>query len=104
MDRRKAVTDRIRVEVVFATPRRQELVAVDLPGGATVEEAIRESAIQARFDYRIDRCPAGIWGRVVDRSCRLEDGDRVEIYRPLERDPREARRELAKIQRFGSSS
>jgi hypothetical protein len=40
-------------------------------------------------------CQAGIWGKPVGRDHRLKDGDRLELYRPLLMDPREARRKLA---------
>ena len=95
----------IQVEVVFATPERQVLRALQLPQGATVAEAIDRSGLQAVFDQvDFDRLEAGIWGRITERSCALQAGDRVELYRPLARDPRDARRELARAQRFGSSS
>ena len=98
------MADSIRVEVVYATPDRQVLVTVELAAATTVGDAIRLSGIQGRFDDTLDNCKTGVWGRVVDRDHVLADGDRVEIYRPLSRDPKDARRELAKAQRFGSSS
>lgn len=95
----------IRVEVVFATPERQELTALELREGATVAEAIDRSGLRALFDQDdFDQLEVGIWGRITERSCALREGDRVELYRPLARDPRDARRELARAQRFGSSS
>ena len=100
-----ATSEVLHVEVAFATPGRQELVALELEQGATVADAIHESGLQALFDrVDFDALRAGIWGRVVGRDTTLTDGDRVELYRPLERDPREARRELARVQRLGSSS
>ena len=99
------MAEAIRVEVVFATPERQELVTVELETGATVADAIRESGLQAIFrQLDFDEMQSGIWGRVVERSTVLSEGDRVELYRPLEKDPMEARRELARVQRLGSSS
>ena len=95
----------VHVEVAFAMPERQELVALELEQGTTVADAIRESGLQAKFgEVDFDELQAGIWGRVVERSTSVREGDRVELYRPLERDPREARRELARVQRLGSSS
>jgi putative ubiquitin-RnfH superfamily antitoxin RatB of RatAB toxin-antitoxin module len=86
----------IRVEVVFALPELQVLVALELNDGATVAEAIERSGLGQQFpDEAIDALPVGIWGRVTARDQVLADGDRVEIYRPLEMDPREARRQLA---------
>lgn len=97
--------DQIRVEVVFADSDRQELVVVMLDSGATVADAISASSLEQKFsNYDLATLQVGIWGRLVAHSAQVEDGDRVEIYRPLTRDPREARRELARVQRLGSSS
>lgn len=91
-----AAEDQITVEVVFALAERQELVGVNIPAGSTVGDAIEASAIQKFFpDNDLSSHPVGIWGRLVERDQRLLHGDRVEIYRPLEIDPREARRKLA---------
>ena len=86
----------IRVEVVFAMPERQELVEVDVPEGANVAAAIEASAIADRFPREsLDELPVGIWGREASREAGIRDGDRIEIYRPLAMDPKEARRQLA---------
>ncbi len=83
----------MRIEVVFALPDRQVLETLDVEDGATVAEAIARSGIERRFPgVDLSALQAGIWGRPVERSRSLRDGDRVEIYRPLEMDPREARR------------
>jgi putative ubiquitin-RnfH superfamily antitoxin RatB of RatAB toxin-antitoxin module len=87
---------RILVEVVFARPGRQSLVEVYVGDGATVGEAIAASGIDAAFpDVVLDELPVGIWGRLAERSTTVRFGDRIEIYRPLELDPKAARRELA---------
>ena len=86
----------MQVEVVFALPQRQELVTVTLDEGATVAEAIERSALAASFPgWNLDECATGIWGRPAERDQRLADGDRVELYRPLQMGPREARRSQA---------
>lgn len=91
-----AETDTIEVEVVYALTERQALVAIKLPQGATVGDAIDQSGIARKFpEHDLSACRVGIWGRLVDHGQLLQDGDRVEIYRPLEIDPREARRKLA---------
>jgi putative ubiquitin-RnfH superfamily antitoxin RatB of RatAB toxin-antitoxin module len=88
--------DKLTVEVVFALPDRQALVSVTLASGATVGDAIRQSGLPERFpDEQLDSLPTGVWGRPAERSQIVSDGDRVEIYRPLEMDPREARRQRA---------
>ena len=99
------MADEIRVEVVFATATRQELIELTIDEPATVADAIEKSGIQGRFpDTPLQSLETGIWGKPADRGQRLQEGDRVEIYRPLERDPRDARRELARDQSRGSSS
>lgn len=86
----------IDVEVVFALPERQALIEVPVPAGATVADAIVASGIRTRFPgVALDELDVGIWGRVVDRDKILEAGDRIELYRALEIDPKEARRQLA---------
>src|SRR5690606_35394109 len=86
----------LSVEVIFALPDRQELVAVTVEEGATVEDAIARSGLDRTFpEWNLDECTVGIWGRPVARDRVLRRGDRVELYRPLELDPREARRALA---------
>jgi putative ubiquitin-RnfH superfamily antitoxin RatB of RatAB toxin-antitoxin module len=90
----------ISVEVVFALPEIQVLESVELHDGASVQDAIDASGLPERFpEERLDALPTGIWGHLAEREQRLNNGDRVEIYRPLVMDPREARR-----QRFGASS
>jgi putative ubiquitin-RnfH superfamily antitoxin RatB of RatAB toxin-antitoxin module len=88
----------MQVEIVFALPERQVLEALDLEDGATVAEAIARSGIERSFPgVVLSELQVGIWGRAVDRGRVLRDGDRVEIYRPLEIDPREARRLKARL-------
>lgn len=90
----------LSVEIVFALPQRQELIEVTLKEGATLADAIEASGLSARFpEEQIDKLPAGVWGRPVGGDHILRDGDRVEIYRPLEIEPREARRRLAEAGR-----
>lgn len=85
----------IRVEVVYVDPRRQILRALDIAADATVANAIAASGILAQLP---GFAPAGIgiFGRSVDQDTRLRDGDRVELYRPLKVDPKQARRNRVK--------
>lgn len=90
------ISDKMTVEVVFATRDRQELVPLRIPAGSTVEDAIGLSGLDKIFpDFDLERMQAGIWGRPVELRQKLREGDRVEIYRPLLFDPRIARRDLA---------
>lgn len=87
---------RLRVEVAYALPDEQALVSLEVEPGTTVQEAIERSRIADRFpgEDLADRA-VGIWGHRVGRQKQVGDGDRVEIYRELAIDPREARRRLA---------
>ncbi len=85
----------IRVSVAYS-PRAGEVdeVLVDLPAGATLIEAVRASGMAQRHPT-LDLAGArlGVWGRVETASHPLRERDRVEIYRPLLVDPKEARRQ-----------
>jgi putative ubiquitin-RnfH superfamily antitoxin RatB of RatAB toxin-antitoxin module len=85
----------IAVEVAYAEPQRQFLRRVELQDGATVADAILASGIQREFAVDVSALAVGIWSRPVDRERRLRDGDRVELYRPLQVDPKESRRRRA---------
>lgn len=88
----------ISAEVVFAAAGKQQLVTVSLPSGATVADAIEISGMQKQFaEHDLAAMSVGIWGRLVSLNQVIADGDRVEIYRPLEIDPREARRQRAAL-------
>ena len=88
--------DPIRIEVVFALPERQVLVEVSLPSTASVADAIETAGLVRAFpDEDLQALPVGIWGKPVSRAAALQEGDRVEIYRPLVIDPKEARRRRA---------
>ncbi|WP_413721194.1 RnfH family protein [Sodalis sp. RH23] len=86
----------IRVEVVYALPERQYLRQLVLAAGSTLEQAIQASGLLAiRHDIDLDKNKVGIFSRPAKLSDRLNDGDRVEIYRPLLIDPKELRRQRA---------
>jgi putative ubiquitin-RnfH superfamily antitoxin RatB of RatAB toxin-antitoxin module len=86
----------IAVELVYALPDTQEVVALTVAAGTSVAEAIRLSGIAARYrEIDIGDTPVGIHGCIVARDAKLEDGDRVEIYRPIKADPKQARRRRA---------
>ncbi len=90
------MAERIRIEVAFALPEKQVLVEVELPENSRLADAITAAGLTTAFpDIRFDELQAGIWGRIADRDTTLADGDRVELYRPLEIDPRDARRKRA---------
>lgn len=86
----------IRVEVVYALPERQYLRSISLVAGSTVEDAINASGLlELRSDIDLTKNKVGVYSRPVKLSDKLNDGDRVEIYRPLIADPKELRRQRA---------
>lgn len=86
----------IDVEVVLAMPSRQELLSLQLTSGSSVADAIEQSGVLELFDgFELDPTSVGIFGRKASMNDILRDGDRVEIYRPLIADPKEARRQRA---------
>jgi putative ubiquitin-RnfH superfamily antitoxin RatB of RatAB toxin-antitoxin module len=86
----------INVDVVFALPTTATCLSIEVAQGTTVEQAVIQSGI-------IDKCPEidvtaltlGVWNRTVKPTQVLKDGDRIEIYRPLIADPKDARRKRA---------
>jgi putative ubiquitin-RnfH superfamily antitoxin RatB of RatAB toxin-antitoxin module len=84
----------MRVEVAYARPDRQEIVEVEVPDGATAMEAVLESGIEKIFP-EVDPASTdmGIFGKVIKKpeAHSLREGDRVELYRPLKIDPKQAR-------------
>jgi uncharacterized protein len=112
-----------RCVVAYATRDQQWLWTVDLPLAATVEDAINAARLLAAgevdheaartqnphgasvhaagsaFDVPWATAPVGIFGQPCQRSDTPLDGDRIELYRPLESDPRERRRARVQSQR-----
>jgi putative ubiquitin-RnfH superfamily antitoxin RatB of RatAB toxin-antitoxin module len=88
----------IAVEVVYALPEKQKLLKLSLPAGTSVREAAIRSAMDSHFPgLDLATCPLGIFGKALARPEErvLEDGERVEIYRPLIADPKEVRKQRA---------
>lgn len=91
------VDDDISVEVVYALPERQMRVALQVPRSTTAGEAVKMAELPVTFpEIDVARCKLGIFGKLVAADTVLNSGDRVEIYRPLTADPKEARRLRAK--------
>ncbi len=88
---------KISVEVVFALPKKQYREVVMLEAHSTVEQAIQASNILDLCRYINLNCnKVGIFSQLVRLDHKLQEGDRVEIYRPLTADPNELRRQRAK--------
>jgi uncharacterized protein len=86
----------IRVEIVYAQPQRSNRKSLLLSPGATIADALAEAALDQNFlGVDLGNSPVGIFGKVARRDVKLNDGDRIEIYRPLQEEPKLARRKRA---------
>ena len=84
---------KLRVEVCYARPDTVFLKELQVAPGATLEQAIRASGVLAHApEIDLAGCKTGIYGKLKPLDTVLRDRDRVEIYRPLQADPKEARR------------
>lgn len=91
--------DIISVEVAYATPAKQVIRRLMLPAGSTVRQAAEAAHLNAEFpELDLDSAKLGIFSKAVPKPDQevLRDGDRVEIYRPLLIDPKQARLNRAK--------
>jgi len=85
----------MNVGVCYAEADRQVWLRLETPEGSTVEQAIRHSGILSRFpeiDLQVQK--VGIFGKLVKLDSTVEEGDRIEIYRPIIADPKTVRRRI----------
>lgn len=91
-----AIHKKIKITVAYATPEKQVELPLLIEAHANVSIAIKKSGILEQFpEITFPDIPVGIYGKRVLIDTGLSDGDRVEIYRPLCLDPKEARRQRA---------
>ena len=85
------------VAVCYALPDVSFLVQLEVAAGTTIAEAIAASGVLARFpEIDLARTKLGLFGKLKPADTVLRDGDRIEIYRPLQADPMESRRRRAR--------
>lgn len=85
-------TSTIAIELVYACPKRQTLLKLDVASGTTVGEALVASGILALHpEIDLVNQRVGIFGQFVENDLALASGDRIEIYRPLIADPKASR-------------
>ncbi|NQD36841.1 RnfH family protein [Permianibacter sp. IMCC34836] len=90
----------LAVEVAYALPEQQTLLALTVPAGSTVEQVIQRSGILRRYpEIDLAATAVGIWSRPVALSLPVQAGDRIEIYRPLIIDPQTTLRQREKAKR-----
>ncbi len=82
----------MNIEICYADAKGATRVAIEVDEGATLGEALDASRVIERLSLNREDLSFGIFGKRADADARLHDGDRVEIYRPLTVDPKEARR------------
>lgn len=92
----------VNVEVAYATPEKQVVIPVNIQDDAQLIEAILVSGVLEMFpklqkihDENVFDLKVGIFSKPCDLGQQVSDGDRIEIYRPLENDPKEMRRSRA---------
>ena len=96
---------RKRCVVAYATPDEQFLWDVELSASATVADALAAARAQAmREDVPWTSADVGIFGQSCAVTDVPRDGDRIEIYRPLQSDPRERRRQRVQMERRSARS
>jgi putative ubiquitin-RnfH superfamily antitoxin RatB of RatAB toxin-antitoxin module len=87
----------LRIEIVYAEPQRLIAKTLHLPRGSCVADALRSVAPDPDFHgVDLENSALGIFGKVTGKDQVLQEGDRLEIYRPLAADPKIARRARAK--------
>ncbi len=90
---KKFMSDLIQVEICYANPQEQFLISVAAPKNSTVLYVIQNSNILERFsELKLDQLVVGIFGKKCTLDTVINEGDRIEIYRPLTIDPKVARR------------
>ena len=88
-----APAEQLAVLVVYAAgPGQVDQVQLQLPSGSTLTQALQASGLLVRHRLQLQQVQAGIWGRMQGLDTLLRERDRVELYRPLQVDPKEARR------------
>lgn len=87
------------IEVVYGLPDKQVLKKMNVQNGCTAREAVCQSGLDEIFsELDLQTAPLGIFGKSVKDETLLRDKDRIEIYRPLLIDPKEARRKRVQNQ------
>lgn len=87
----------IQIEVACALPGKQLVKALTVEAGCTAQQAVALSGLADAFpEVVLAECRLGVFSKAVDSEYVLVEGDRVEIYRPLLLDPKEARRQRAR--------
>lgn len=88
--------EKITVEVVYALPDEQTLLAFEIDQGATAKDVITQSGVLRQYpDIDLATQKIGLFGKVVKLDHQVREKDRIEIYRPLIADPKDVRKKKA---------
>ena len=95
------MVDTLRVQVCHALPDEAYLETLVVSSGSTIAQALAASGLGARFPalspaIEAGEAKVGIFGKLKTPDTVLRDGDRIEVYRPLQADPKESRRRRAR--------
>lgn len=83
----------MKVGVAYATPAKQLWLSLDVPEGATVKDVIEKSGIMKQFpEINLETQKVGVFGKITALDAVVEEGARVEIYRPMTADPKTVKR------------
>ena len=87
----------MKIQITYINSQSEYLLDMQVSEKTSVREAIAQSGVLSRFpEISIEHNRVGVYGEIVELDHVLDEGDRVEIYRPLLMDPMEARRLRAK--------
>lgn len=93
-------TNKITVEVAYATPQQQRILSVEVDANSTIQEIIEASGLLTLFPHiDLAKQKIGVFGKQRELTDMVAEGDRIEVYRSLIIDPKEARRAKAKKSR-----
>lgn len=95
-----APTSTIRVHIIAAWPDRVERIDIELPAGATLRDALLAASGNTAGEPCEDAADVGLWGKQVPLDTVLANGDRIERYRPITADPKQARHRRATEQGY----
>ena len=88
--------DTAHIQLCYALPEQAVVIDLDIEPGCTLEQAISQSGLLTQFpEIDLTQNKIGIYGKLKPLDTVARDGDRIEIYRPLQADPMESRRRRA---------
>ena len=89
----------VAIEVVFAALGKQEVIQIEVPSGTLIRDAVSLSCIELLFpNDDLSMLSVGVWNEVKAQAYVVQSGDRVEVYRSLINNAKDARRRRAETQ------